>query len=147
MINLWNQLVINVRSLPHRSLVYQKLPSRLLWRTTSLQWDDLDNLSKFLITEWQYDLSYMGKRLGGKRRTSNRNIVITVFHCGIVNVKTIHVHRALAVVVYVAVRLRLVLHRSLDATVLHLRKLESARDRSTIIAFTKVFLLRISSPV
>ena len=77
--------------------------------------------------------------LEGKGRTSNCNIVITVFYCGIVNVKTVHVHRALAVVVYFAVRLRLVLLRSLDATVLHLKKLESAMDRPTIFAFTEVF--------
>jgi hypothetical protein len=86
----------------------------------------------------------------GKRRTSNWNIIITTLHCCIVNVKRIHIHSILAVVVYVAVPLMLVLLRFLDTTVtvLHLRELgsELARDRSTIIAFTKVFLSIISSP-
>ena len=36
--------------------------------------------------------------LEGKRQTSNYNIVITVLHCGIVNIITIHIRRALAVV-------------------------------------------------
>jgi hypothetical protein len=85
----------------------------------------------------------------GKRRTSNWNIVITTLHCCIVNVKRIHIHSTLAVdVVFVAVFLTLVLFRFLDATVtvLHLRELatELARDRSTIIAFTKMFLSIIS---
>jgi hypothetical protein len=77
---------------------------------------------------------YMGAELEveGKRRTSNWNIVITTLHCCVVNVKRIHIHSILAVVVYVAVRLTLVLLRFLDATVtvLHLRELASelARD-------------------
>ena len=56
---------------------------------------------------------------GKKRRTSNCNIVITILHCCIVNVKRIHIHRTLVVVVYVAtgVRLALVLLRFLNATV------------------------------
>jgi hypothetical protein len=93
----------------------------------------------------------------GKRRTSNWDIVITILHCCIVNVKRIHIHSTLAVVVVnVAVRLMLVLLRffpgdaTVPVTVLHLRELgsELARDRSTIlvIAFTKVFLSIISSP-
>ena len=92
----------------------------------------------------------MGTEVEGKRRTSNWNIVITILHCCIVDVERIHIHSTLAVVVHVALRLTLVLLRFLDATVtvLHLRELKLAKDRSTIIAFTstKVFLLRISGP-
>ena len=64
------------------------------------------------------------------------------------DVERIHIHSTLAVVVHVALRLTLVLLRFLDATVtvLHLKELKLAKDRSTIIAFTKVVLLRISGP-
>jgi hypothetical protein len=55
----------------------------------------------------------------GKGRTSNWNIVITILHRDIVNVKRIHNHRT--VVVYVSVTL--VLLCFLDVTVLHLREL------------------------
>ena len=90
----------------------------------------------------------MGTEVEGKRRTSNWNIVITILHCCIVDVERIHIHSTLAVVVHVALRLTLVLLRFLDATVtvLHLKELKLAKDRSTIIAFNKVFLLRISGP-
>jgi len=53
----------------------------------------------------------------GKERTSNWNIVITILHCGIVDVKRIHIHRTVIGHGYVAVRLMLVF---LHATVLHL---------------------------
>ena len=82
----------------------------------------------------------MGTEVKRKRRTSNWNIVITMLHCGIVNVEKIHIHkRTLAVVVYVAARLTLVLLCFLDATVLHLGELDLARNRSTINALTKYF--------
>ena len=50
---------------------------------------------------------------------SNWNIVITILHCCIVNIKGIHIHRTLVIVVYVAasVRSALVLLRFLGATV------------------------------
>ena len=50
--------------------------------------------------------------------TSNRNIVITILHCDIVNVKRIHIHGA-TVVDYVVVHLTLDLFCFLNATVLH----------------------------
>ena len=61
----------------------------------------------------------MGTEVVGKRRTSNWDIVITIFHCCIVNVERIHIHRTLVVVVYVAaaVRLALFLLRFLNVTV------------------------------
>lgn len=82
----------------------------------------------------------MGTEVKGRTRTINWNIVITMLHCGIVNVERIHIHkRTLAVVVYFAVRSTLVLLCFLDATVLRLRESELARDQSTIIAFTIYF--------
>ena len=48
-------------------------------------------------------------KVKGKRRTSNWNIVITILHSCIVNVKRIHIHRTVVVVVYVAASMRLVL--------------------------------------
>ena len=60
--------------------------------------------------------------LRGKRRTSDWNIVITILHCCIVNVKRIHIHCTLVVVVCVAgfvpLALVRVLFRVLDATVI-----------------------------
>ena len=60
----------------------------------------------------------MGTEAEGKKHTSNWCIVITILHCCIVNVKRIHIHGTLVVVVYVAaaVRLALVLLRFLDAS-------------------------------
>ena len=77
------------------------------------------------------------KREGKKGRTSNWNIVITILQCAILNVKRIHI--------VVAARLIFALLGFLDTTV-HLSNFElaQARDRSTVIAFTKMFPLRIS---
>ena len=74
---------------------------------------------------------------GKKGRTANWNIVITILQCAILNVKRIHI--------VVAARLIFALLGFLDTTV-HLSNFElaQARDRSTVIAFTKMFPLRIS---
>ena len=70
----------------------------------------------------------MGQNLK-QGRTINWNIVITTFHCCLVNVKRILIHRTLVVVVYAAaaVRLSLVLLRFLDSHTLHPFKLEKLR--------------------
>ena len=55
----------------------------------------------------------------GKGRTGNWSIVKTILNCCIVNVKRIHIHRTLVVVVYVAASgvLLVVILPIMDATV------------------------------